>query len=290
MPSFTRKRLRFTFALHDAVFPGTTSSTLVLEGLRATVNLVTAGKIYGQCSVQIFGMRQEDMNLFPFVGPRNNARAISLASLLVESNDGDGWLAAFTGQIVTAGPDYSAMPDVALLAEARSVYFGAINPAVPSSYPGTVDVATIASNIAAGLQMRFENNGVTAQLTDPYLPNTLGAQLTLLADQTNVDIYVDPVDDVVVLCNRLQPRQGRAVLLSPASGMIGYPTMDVTGPTMQTYYNPAIRIGGKVQIDSAFSVANGEWTVFTISSSLSSEMPNGPWQSSVVCNRIPVSS
>lgn len=285
--SFTRKQLRFTFTLEAGrTFPGTSSSQLRLEGLRASIDLTSAGLLYPEVTARIFGMRQADMNLLPFFGPPGNPRAVAPATFLVESNDGGGWLAVFQGQIVLAGPDYSAAPDVCLAVDARSLYFGSVSPGDVRTYPGTVLVATVASAIAADMQARFENNGVTATVTNPYLPGSNGAQLQTLAEWAGVDLYVDEKDNTVVLCNRLQPRANlQPVLLNAQSGMIGYPTYDNIGPTVEVLYNPAIRIGGKVQIDSEFSFANGEWTVFHMSTSLSSETPSGPWFSSLQCCR-----
>lgn len=286
--SFTLKQLRFTFELQAGqTFPGTSSRTLRVSGLRASVTAESLGQIYGTCTVRIFGMAQADMNKLPFFTYNPLNVGTTPTDMRVETNDGTGWFTLFKGQIVEAGPDYSAAPDVALTVLARSLYFQALETAAPLSYPGTVQVSAIVADIAAGMGRQFENNGVDGTITDAYLPGTRCDQLTAVTSQAQPRIswYDDAASNTIALCPILQPRAGQAFRVSGETGMVGYPTYDNVGPTVEIMYNPAVRIGSAVNIQSDFTFANGSWTVYNIVTEVSGETPGGPWFSKLKCAR-----
>lgn len=284
--SFAQKQLRFTFVLDGDLFPGTTSNTLQISGLRASVTVEAQGDIYGSCSARIFGMSQDDMNKLPFF--TFNPRSIGQSVMRVESNDGiTGWFRVFEGQIIEAGPDYSAVPDVALTVLARSLYTEALRPVNARSFPGTVSVASIAEGIITAMGRKFENGGVTSTITDAYLPGTLTDQLDALMShaQPPATWYDDPPNNAIAICPVLQPRAVAVFKISSITGMAGYPTYNNLGPAVEVLYNPSIRIGGRVEIDSDLIFANGLWTVIQITTELSAETPNGPWFSKLQCVR-----
>jgi hypothetical protein len=289
--SFTRKQLRVTFILAgNVVFQGTNSNTLILSGLRCIVNVKCAGAFqYSTASVQVFGMRQSDMNALTMLGWQRDA--VQRNRIIIEANDGSGWLNVFSGTIYEAGPDYSCPPDALLRVEANSLFVESLIPATPSSYPGTVDVATIVSNIAAAMSRTFENNGVDVQLHSPYLPNTLPEQLRTVCEQAGIDFYDDSTGGILAITPRGQPRRTPLVHINPSSGLITQPTVDAAGIQLVTLYNPGYRFGGPVSIENTnIPKANGKWFIYALDHCLESEMPGGSWISHLSCSTSPTLS
>lgn len=282
--SFTRKQLRLTFILANAnaVFEGTNSNVLTVEGLRAIVAIKSSGaSTYATASAQIFGMRQADMNALTML--QWKADSAMRNQLQIEANDGSGWVNVFSGSIYEGGPDYSSLPDAMLRVEANALFIEGLIPSVPSSYTGATDVATIVSNIAAAMGRVFENNGVDIVLQSPYLPGTLRQQLDTVREAVDIDIYTDT--DVIAITPKGLPRRTPEVRISPATGLVGYPTVDVNGLQMQTLFNPAYRFGGPVVVESTdVPRANGNWFIYSLDHYLESERPGGSWFSQLGCS------
>lgn len=277
--SFNRKRLRLTFILanSNAAFDGPAgdANVLTVEGLRTIATVKSSGaSTYATASVQVFGMRQKDMNALTMLQWKDDAAMRN--TLVIEANDGSGWINVFSGSIYYGGPDYSDPANPMLRAEANALFVEALIPAVPSSYTGPTDAATIVSNIAAAMGKVFENNGVDVVLQSPYLPGTLVQQLAAIRIAANIDIYTDA--DVIAITPHGQPRRTPEVRITPQSGLVGYPTIDVAGVQLQTLFNPAYRFGGPVIIEGAdVPRANGRWFIYSLDHYLESERPGGSW-------------
>ncbi len=282
--SFTRKRLRVTFTMNNnAVFEGTNSNVLQIEGLRCIANIKSAGAgIAPSLALQVFGMKQTDMNALTFLAWR--PLALTRNTVRVEADNGDGYVNVFFGDIIECGPDYSAAPDALLRLQSVSYYVDTLKVSKPTVYVGATDVVTIVKGIANTLGKTFEDNEVKVVLSDPYLPNTLVEQLKNVCNQAGVDLYLDV--DTIAITPRGQPRKGEQVLISPATGLVMTPTVTVQGIELLSMFNPGFRFGCRVKVDVGPSCpgANGEWAVNALDHNLESEKPGGAWQSYLSCS------
>jgi hypothetical protein len=284
--TFTKKDLRFTFTLsNNAVFAGTNSNVLKVAGLRATASLKGSGfPSFPTADISVYGLSQSDMiglTALQFL-PLNLQRN----SVQVETNSSSGWSTVFAGQIITAGPDYANVPEVPLNVSAQILFFDQLNPATPTSYPGTASVAEVVSTIAAKMGRVFENNGVETQLSSPYFSGTLTDQLRAVAQHSGITVYTPPDENVVAICPRGVPRKKvETFVLTPASGLVGYPVLDYQRGIVRvrSIFNPAFRFGGPLTVQgSDVPSANGKWCIGTITHELSSLMPGGPWFSDML--------
>lgn len=291
--SLVNRQLRASLVLPQGSFPGTSSNTLVLEGYRMSAKLTGAGNFTSQCVMQIFGMRQVDMNavtvLFGQDGnPINiNARAI----LILEANDSGNWLKVFEGQFSEAQPDYRSLPDVALSISAVTGMGWQILPAPPSSFSGGVDVVKLCQQLANQMGYAFENNGVTGQLNTPYLSGTLMDQFREVTGAAGIDYYFDS-KSTLIICPKNQPRQGKqAVVLSPTTGLVGYVSLSRFGIELDCLWNAAIELGSEIQIqNSDVPGTNGNWFPYKFEHNLETIKPGGRWFSHLECMRFPASS
>ena len=81
-------------------------------------------------------------------------------------------------------------------------------------------------------------------------------------------------------------RGGLIPVISPASGLVGYPTFADQGVRFRTLFNPSITFGGQVEIKSSLMPACGKWYVNALSYNLSAQVVNGPWFCDVGCSRV----
>jgi hypothetical protein len=305
LSSFTRKQLRVTFTLtnNNAQFNGG-GNVLTMTGLRMLATIKgTAMPAFPEATLKVWGMAQADMNSLAIVQVQGGKPDYSRNTVLIEANSGSGWSVAFAGQIVNAGPDYDAVPAVCLSVQAITGGFDLLNPAQPTSYSGAADVATIVSNIAAKLGVAFQNDGVAASLSNPYFSGTLSEQLRRVCQQANIDAawedtggqFTDATGDatptgLIVITPKGVARQVDTIVLSPQTGLVGYPKVLGNGYlNARSLYNPQFRTlapvtiqGSDVVIDPNLpktlnSLADGSWVVGPLTNTLSAEMPNGPW-------------
>ncbi|MGC8517903.1 MAG: baseplate hub protein [Steroidobacteraceae bacterium] len=286
-PSFaTEKQLRVTLTLGKpgATFPQTGDNTLIITNLRMTAIVQGVVRFATQVDLKIYGMRQPDMNALTvlFFGPTPSIQLNN--TVKVEANGGDGWTQVFFGTIIQGSPGYQDMPGVPFHVMARFGYFEGIAATTALSYPNGVSVATAVQTVANEMNMQFENNGVTASLSSgSYFPGSPWAQLRAICSAADVDYYTGI--NTISICPKGAPRQNTPiVLLTPQSGLIGYPRIEVGGIGVDCYYNPAIENGGVIQVaGSDLPAANGPWLPYALTHALSTWTPDGRWHSTLHC-------
>lgn len=288
MSSFTNKLLRVTLVLPTGTFPGTNSNTLILVGYRIVAKLAGAGNFTNSCDIRIYGMKQADMNAVTVLWGQGGmlSSVATKAILILESNDGSGWLQVFQGQFFDAQPDYKQLPDVNLWAMCLTGYGAQITTSPPSSYSGATQVANIAQQLAGQMGFAFENNGVTGTLHTPYYAGTYWDQFRELARDANFDYYFDAKSKLII-CPSNQPRQNQplAVVLTPTTGLKGYVGLArFGGIEVDCLFTPAIELGAPLQIaESEVPATNGLWFPFKFAYDLDSIKPSGEWFAHLSC-------
>lgn len=273
-----KKRLKFIITLGTGKFGASDNDQITLEGYRATADIDKAGgMMMGTLRARIYGVTQDDMNSITTL--QWKPQEIIPNTVEVYAIDGDTETLVFAGNIVNAWGDYQTMPDVYLRLQAQSAFINQLKPVPPRSFKGSIDVASVMSQIARDLGYNFENNGVSASLTDVYLPNTGLEQAKDLAHAANIDLYLD--DKTLAITPANSPRGELIPEISADSGLIGYPTFDGIGVNFQTLFNPSITFGGRIKLVTDIKQAKGEWIVTSIGYRLESEKPGGAWLANV---------
>ena len=293
--SYTVKSLRVTFTLagNNAVFPGTSANSLTVTGLRMSTVVKLAGiQSFPEASIRIWGMRQQDMNSLAVVPILVGKPQYTRNTVQIEADSGQGFVAIFTGQIMQAGPDYSSLPDVCLYVQASSLGLDQLTPVAPTSYPGSTQIAAVVQNIATGMGLAFENDGVTGTLPKPYYSGTLADQLRRVVEDAGIYYAIEPgTPNVLIISPAGVPRSNLASFtLSPQSGLVGYPEVLGNGYlNVRAIFNSAFRMNGPliitgsdVVIDNSApntlnTLADGSWCIGPLTHILESQKPGGAW-------------
>jgi hypothetical protein len=289
--SYSSKLLRATLILPAGTFPGTASNTLTLVGYRMVASVQGAAGFPNTLDLSIFGMRQADMNAVTILWAAAAATPTAMnARALVQleaSSDGQSWAQVFEGTFVQAQPDYRSVPNAALRVQAMTGNGMQIQVAPPTSYRGATSIAAIATYIAGQMGFTLENNGVTGNLSTPYFPGTYMDQFRALCQHANLDFYFDG-NATLAICPANQPRQGKPVpVLSPTTGLRGFPTVQQFGLHVDALFVPALTLGGQIQVaGSIVPGANGTWKPFSATHDLESLVPDGAWFSSLDCTPV----
>lgn len=284
--SYTAKRLRVTLILAgtNQVFPGTNSNVLILTDLRVSAQVQAVARLATQAAIRIYGMTQADMNALTVAWA--NPPVVLDHIVILEADDGNGWVQVFSGTITEAQPDYRGAPDVFFSLLASVGYFQRIQAAPPTSYQETVDIGLVAGDLADKMGFAFENGGADAVLSGPlYLCGTYYDQLATACRAANADFYFQ--SGKLLITKAGQPRdQQPAVVLNKESGLIGYPVYERAGLNVEALFNPAFLCGVPIDLESIVPNATGRWYPFGLTHFLESRMPNGQWTSQLQCLRV----
>lgn len=287
--SFTDKQLRFTLVLSpentNALFPMTNSNTLVISNCRASCQIQTVPLVPTRASVKIYGVAQKDMNALTVIF-FNSAQKIVFNSIVIEQNSGQGWTQVFSGMITDAQPRYRGMPNVFFEIQALTGYQHQIAPVPPISFKGNVPVDTIAKQLAASMGYSYINAGVTANVTNCYLPGTNMDQLNRVCQMSRTQ-YIIAGDVLYVYPNGQYIPSIPMLQLSPQSGLDGYPELEKFGLVITSLFNPSLQAGGRVQVvGSDVPNANGVWSPFVVDHALEANVPGGQWHTVSQCQPV----
>jgi hypothetical protein len=283
--SLVRRFLDATFVLGEGDFGEAGSNTITLSNLRITAHVENAGgRSAGTMSTTIFGMTLSQMNTLSTLGLR--ASAFRKNSITLKAFDQGGVPAVvFQGTITDAFGDFGRAPDVGFQVQAHTGGFEAVKPATPVSISGSADVASIMSSIATQAGWTFENNGVTAKLSNAYFAGSLLDQAREVVEHAGI-MWNGAEKGHLAIWPPNGSRGGAIPLLSPASGLIGYPAYNSNGLMLRTVFNPSVGLGSRVQVQSSLGVnsklpATGTWIVYKIDHHLESQVINGHWESTL---------
>jgi len=283
--SLTRKRLRLTITLGEGQFGDTLADTVVLEGFRMTADLQNPGdESMGLAQIKVFGIRQELINQLTSIGTINKSVRLKNEIYLDAGDDETGLQNVFQGTIFDAWADYNSAPDVGFNIIAYAGLAAAVKPVNPTSYPGSASVSQIMQDLAIEADLAFEDYGVSVQLSNPYFQGTTLAKIRACARAAKIFHVVER--GALVIAPYTSQRGSVIPEVSPETGMVGYPSLSSKGMQINLIFNIDILLQGTINVTSSVPMACGKWCVTNLSHSLSCEMPDGPWFTSLECYSI----
>lgn len=262
------------------------SDTLTISGLRmsATVNkAATPGGATLQ--MQIYGMTLSQMNQLATLGMVYSQ--IKRNTITVLAGDASAPLATvFIGTILQAWINFDNMPDVAFHIEAQTLAAEAVISAQPTSISGGVDVAQMMGNFAQQMGCSFENSGVSAKLPVSYFYGSIPNQAAACANAAGINWFVD--NEILAIWPKGKSRAGTIPLISTTTGLIGYPGFTAYGLMLKTLFNPELRFGASVKVQSSLATVSalnttGIWTIYSLDHEIESMVAHGKWYTSIVC-------
>ena len=284
--TFVRRRIDAVITLGVGKFGETKGGTLRLTGLRMSCHMQSYGRdAMGQLQMKIFGLPLSVMNQLTTIGPIATQIRGQNRLLVAAGDEGDALATFFDGTIDTAWSEMSAAPDAVFNITGFAGLTDALKPVPVSSFKGSVDASTIMAGFAKDMGLTFENNGVTVQLSNPYFPGTKLEQVRLCAKAGRFNYSIDC--GALAIWGQSGARKVPVPLVSPQTGMIGYPTFTGSGLLLTTIFTPTAKQGGKVKVQSDLTPACGEWNIFNVSHDVESETPGGQWFTRIECGKVP---
>lgn len=283
--TFAEKKLALTVKLGAGEFGRDLGDTVTLSDFRIRADVQNpGGESMGMAQIQVWGLRQEVMNKLTTIGQVNRAYRIQNTVALAAGDELSGMQVVFQGVIFDAWANYDSAPDVSFNILAYAGFDLAVKPVGATSYKGAIDAATIFADLATEAGLPLENNGVSVNLASPYLTGSTLDKIRRLALAADVYYVIDR--GVLAIWPKTASRQSTIPQVSPATGMIGYPTLSSKGMTVRMLFNRNIQLGGDVQVQSSIPMACGRYRVTNVSHTLSCRTPDGPWQTVMDCYNV----
>lgn len=273
--SFVQRAITVAITLGVGNFGEGKGETVTIKGHRVECGIVKAGGAsQGQAQLRIYGMSLSTMNKLSNLG----LLVTSIAKNIIVVTAGDVGTelgVVFQGNIFEAWIDADGMPEVAFVISAFSAGYAAMRRAPPRSYGGPTSAASVMASLATQEGFAFENSGVTVMLADPYFPGTPYAQMERCAKAGGFNMIVD--NGTLAIWPKGSNRRGAVPLISPKTGLVGYPAYTSQGIIVRTEYSPSVGYGSLIQVESEFTPACGQWVVQRLEYRLSAETPGGDW-------------
>jgi hypothetical protein len=245
-------------------------------GFRVSCDIMYGyGAVMPTAQIRIYGLTLEKMTKLLRV--RWNTMGAMMNRVKIEVGDeGDKLLNEFEGNITFAYPDFANAPDVCLVIESQAAEFERVKPAKPYEHKGEIDVADIFKEICDDMGYQLENNGVSIKVQNVTLNGSNLNKLKALEQAHKLDMYIE--NRLIAITPKGGSRNLKIPVITPTSGLIGYPTPDIRGVTFKCLYDPLLRFGGICKIkDSIVEVCNGEWRIYGMYKSLEANQPDGNW-------------
>ena len=282
MTTYAKRKIDVTINLGKGQFGDDKGEDVTLTGHKVSAQIsYSGGHAQGEMHIKIYGLTLDMINQLTGTGPR--AGETRRNTVMVAAGDEGGAMSTiFIGYIYKAFGNFSNIPDATLEIVALSAYHHAVRAVNANSYAGPIDAAVVMAEFARVMGLGFEGNDVSVMLQNPYYHGTMLRQVKDCAKEAGIEFSIEL--GKLAIWGRGKPRDlGDPVLISPETGMVGYPDYGSAGLTVTTLFNPAIVLARKVEIKSNLAAACGLWNAYVVTHSLESETPNGQWFTQASC-------
>ncbi len=279
MGSFTNKTIQVVMAMAEGVFQNG-ANQITVEGLPTTVDIQKqGGDERPSCTVTIGNLNIDVVKQLTTLSFRPLQRFKN--QITVNAGEvGKQLQTIFIGDFENAYGEFQNAPTMNLMVKAISAQHGALMATPATSVDGTEQVAKLMEQWAVEAGCTLENKGVNASVKNAVYRGSPVDKAKTLARDVGIDLIID--DGKFVITPNGQAVDGNAVLIDPKHGLLGYPAFSNDGIEFNMIFDPNVKIGGLVKIESIVPRASGIWKVTKITTKLEAYVPNGgSWNSSV---------
>lgn len=279
MGSFTNKTIQVVMAMAEGVFQNG-ANQITVEGLPTTVDIQKqGGDERPSCTVTIGNLNIDVVKQLTTLSFRPLQRFKN--QITVNAGEvGKQLQTIFIGDFENAYGEFQNAPTMNLMVKAIAAQHGALMATPATSVDGTEQVAKLMEQWAIEAGCTLENKGVNASVKNVVYRGSPVDKAKTLARDVGIDLIID--DGKFIITPNGKAVDGNAVLIDPKHGLLGYPAFSNDGIEFNMIFDPNVKIGGLVKIESIVPRASGIWKVTKITTKLEAYVPNGgSWNSSV---------
>lgn len=283
--SFTRKILETRITLAEGGYSTRTGETANTKILRLGMDVdiqKPGGEEKNKAKVKIFNLPLEDMEVLTTLAFK--PLEVSKNVIAIYAGDEENGLSlAFSGDIVSAVPNFNSCPDPSFDIDCITGYVASVTPVPPLTGSGAQDVAGLMAKLAKDMNLTFSNRGVNAVLRNIAFVGGPMQQAQQIAAAARITLLVDDGEMVIMSADEMRSEaDGGTPVWKDSTGMFGYPSFDNEGIQVKGLYEPKLQIGGPIKIESMVPRATGLWQITSLSHKLQANYPSASsWKSEV---------
>lgn len=262
-----------------------TEQTYTFTDHRMRITASQGGNQFGNVKVEIFGVLIDSMNQIArlwleSLTPQNSDK------LNVDVWDGKDFIPFFQGVITWSAVDASGMPQVKLVVEANAAMALMNMSASPYSNAGPVKLQDTLTSIAAlaDFQLDYSETAPQYMLTDVRVTGAPLEQIRkIMAQFKDLTWFINLQRLVVRKVNT--PFSADAIRIAADTGLQGFPVYSSSGLQFVTVFNPRLRPGVALDVQTPFDFINRTlWVTAVLRHQLDVNVPGGRWDTAVVAN------
>jgi hypothetical protein len=261
------------------------SSTYTFQDHRMRIQVRQGGNQFGNAKVEVFGVPLASMN---------NIARLWLESLTPQNTDtldigiwdGNDFVPFFSGVITWSAVDASGMPQVKLVIESNSSMALMNQTASPYANAGPVLLQDALTPIAAmgDFSVDYSAQAPQYQMTDVRVTGSPMEHISgLMRHFPDLTWFVN-LQRIVVRAGGA-PYSADSIRIAADTGMMSYPVYSSSGLQFATLFNPRLRPGVALDVNTQFDFVNRTlWVASVLAHSLDVNVPGGQWTTSVAAN------
>lgn len=287
MGSLSKRRIDVTITLGKGTFGADVGDTISLSGYRVKADMDQfIGNTSATADVQIFGLPLDTLNRCTNIGGVVGQVRDQNKILISAGADGEALTTFFLGNIYWSWAQMQDAPNACLVVHAQYGIDVALTPVGASSYVGDVQVANVMADFAKEAGWGFTNNGVNVVLRNPYFPGTTISKIRACAKAARI-FYAMDHDTLAIWPDGSSRKQDSVPVISPQSGLVGYPVYSSQGVIIRCIARTDIKVGDKFTVSgSALTPANQTWVAHVVKHSIENQTPNGAWFTDITGSRM----
>lgn len=279
MGSFTNKTIQVVMAMAEGQFQNG-ANQITVQGLPTSVEInKQGGDERPSCTVTIGNLNLDVVKQLTTLSFRPLQRFKN--QITINAGEiGKQLQTIFIGDFDNAYAEFQNAPTIDFTVQAIAAQHAALMATPATSIDGTEQVAKLMEQWAVEAGYTLQNNGVNMSVKNAVYRGSPVEKAQTLARDVNIDLIID--DGKFKISPMDKPMDGNAVLVDAQHGLLGYPSFNNDGIEFKMIFDPNLKIGGLVKIESVVPRASGIWKVVKINSRLEAYIPNGGEWGSVV--------
>ncbi|PLR20421.1 hypothetical protein PZBJ_20450 [Pantoea endophytica] len=268
--TYKKRSLKFEFKLKEGKFDDKGNDTLTIDNVKAEMEIGAYGGVSGSTlDCRLFGLSLELMAKLSYKGIQLDGAKQNMLKIWADGK------VVFFGSITNCFADFNQMPDAPLIISGNATGYEQSIPASPFSASGSVDVADVITTIAKSIGYTVVNSGVSYKISNPYFDGNPIEQIRKACKAAGINY--DPRLGVIFIWPQTGAVDDVKPLISPSTGLLGYPVFSNYGVTFQCTYSDLIVIGRRCQLETSLPNASGIYTIHAATHHLTSWTEGGPW-------------
>ena len=252
---------------------------------RQRITVRNGGAQFNSARVEIYGVPLETMNLIArlwniALTPQNTD------SLQIDVWDGYIFVPLFSGVVTWSTVEARQPPSVSLVVEANASFALGNMPVSPYANAGPVALKDVLSSVIApaGFSLDYSSVAINPMMNDVRLTGSPLEQVAQAVSHYPQLRYAFQLQRLIVSAVD-QPFSTDPILISPRNGMMGGPAFSSSSLELATIFNPRIRPGVAVKVETEFTFVNQTaWLAAVIVHQLEPNMPGGQFTTSLACS------